>query len=41
MRLVMQQDQRSADLPIAQGSQPSGFGGINIFIQIGADSLHK
>src|SRR5262245_29977968 len=37
----MQQDQRPADLLIPQGGQPSGFGGINIFIQIGADSLHE
>src|SRR5215510_7137395 len=41
MRLVMEQDQRSSDLLIPQGSQPSGFCGINIFIQIGADNLHE
>src|SRR5262245_57179348 len=41
MRLVMEQDQRPADLRVPQGCQPSGFGGINIFIQIGADSLHE
>src|SRR5262245_28047453 len=41
MRLVMEQRQCSADLLIPQSSQPSGLGGINIFIQIGADSLHE
>src|SRR5262245_19400738 len=41
MRLVMQQDQRPSDLLVPQGCQPSGFGGVNIFIQIGADSLHE
>src|SRR5262245_50578572 len=41
MRLVLEQDQRPADLMVPQGGQPSGFGGINIFIQIGADSLHE
>src|SRR5262245_38116790 len=41
LRLVMEQDQRSADLLIPQGSQPSGLGDINIFIQIVADNLHE
>src|SRR5262249_53229274 len=41
MRLVMEQRQRSADLLIPQSSQPSGLGGMNVFIQIGADSLHE
>src|SRR5262245_15012047 len=41
MRLVVEQDQRPADLLVPQGGQPSGFGGINIFIQIGADGLHE
>jgi hypothetical protein len=41
MRLIMQQDQRSSDLLVPQGGQPSGFGCINIFIQIGADDLHE
>src|SRR5262245_36428350 len=41
MRLVLEQDQRPADLLVPQGGRPSGSGGINIFIQIGADSLHE
>ena len=41
MRLVMEQDQRLSDLLIPQGSQTSGFGDINIFVQMGADSLHE
>jgi len=41
MRLVMKQDQRLSDLLVTQGGQPSGLGDIDIFIQIGADSLHE
>src|SRR5262249_35659807 len=41
MRLVMERDQRPADLLVTQGGQPSGSGCINIFIQIGANSLHE